>query len=86
MSYKIISHTNRKVTGLRKSDFHQSFLLSFFLRTQVFRPVEAYDCNLPLIKTTLSAAIVDKDRIALGTEEGLFIVELRHDGEFVCSI
>jgi len=45
----------------------------------VFRPTEAYDSNLPLIKSALSAAIIDKDRIALGTEEGLFIIELRTD-------
>ena len=35
---------------------------------------------MPLIKSALSAAIIDKDRIALGTEEGLFIIELRTDG------
>lgn len=40
---------------------------------------EAYDSSLPAIKTTLSAAIVDRERIALGTEEGLFVVEITRD-------
>nr|XP_014344035.1 PREDICTED: serine/threonine-protein kinase MRCK beta isoform X4 [Latimeria chalumnae] len=47
------------------------------------RPVhvaqEAYDSTLPLIKTTLAAAIIDRDRVALGTEEGLFVVEVTRD-------
>ncbi|MFT7801891.1 serine/threonine-protein kinase MRCK beta isoform X1 [Arapaima gigas] len=47
------------------------------------RPVhvlhEAYDSSLPAIKTTLSAAIVDRERIALGTEEGLYVVEVTRD-------
>ncbi|XP_018583149.1 serine/threonine-protein kinase MRCK beta isoform X3 [Scleropages formosus] len=47
------------------------------------RPVhvlhEAYDSNLPAIKSTLSASIVDRERIALGTEEGLYVVEVTRD-------
>uniref|UniRef100_A0A8C4T582 non-specific serine/threonine protein kinase n=1 Tax=Erpetoichthys calabaricus TaxID=27687 RepID=A0A8C4T582_ERPCA len=42
-------------------------------------PQEAYDNTLPAIKTTLSAAIVDRERIALGTEEGLYVVEVTRD-------
>ncbi|KAF4099373.1 serine/threonine-protein kinase MRCK beta isoform X4 [Onychostoma macrolepis] len=40
---------------------------------------EAYDSSLPAIKTTLSAAILDRERIALGTEDGLFVVEITRD-------
>ncbi|XP_036405269.1 serine/threonine-protein kinase MRCK beta-like isoform X1 [Megalops cyprinoides] len=40
---------------------------------------EAYDSSLPAIKTTLSAAIVDRERIALGTEDGLYVVEVTRD-------
>ncbi|XP_059354883.1 serine/threonine-protein kinase MRCK beta-like isoform X4 [Carassius carassius] len=40
---------------------------------------EAYNSSLPAIKTTLSAAIVDRERIALGTEDGLFVVEITRD-------
>ncbi|XP_040920126.1 serine/threonine-protein kinase MRCK beta isoform X4 [Toxotes jaculatrix] len=40
---------------------------------------EAYDASLPVIKTTLSAAVLDRERIALGTEDGLFVVEVTRD-------
>uniref|UniRef100_G3PKI0 CDC42 binding protein kinase beta (DMPK-like) n=1 Tax=Gasterosteus aculeatus aculeatus TaxID=481459 RepID=G3PKI0_GASAC len=40
---------------------------------------EAYDASLPLIKTALSAAVLDRERIALGTEDGLFVVEVTRD-------
>ncbi|XP_030626238.1 serine/threonine-protein kinase MRCK beta isoform X2 [Chanos chanos] len=40
---------------------------------------EAYDSSLPAIKSTLSAAIIDRERIALGTEEGLFVIEVTRD-------
>ncbi|OWK07228.1 CDC42BPA [Cervus elaphus hippelaphus] len=42
---------------------------------------EAYDSNLPLIKTTQTAAIIDHKRIALGNEEGLFVVHVIIDGK-----
>ncbi|XP_078398870.1 serine/threonine-protein kinase MRCK alpha-like isoform X2 [Cetorhinus maximus] len=45
----------------------------------VFVPKEAYDSALPLIKTTQSAAIIDHERIALGNEEGLFVVHVTKD-------
>uniref|UniRef100_A0A8C5WER1 non-specific serine/threonine protein kinase n=1 Tax=Leptobrachium leishanense TaxID=445787 RepID=A0A8C5WER1_9ANUR len=37
---------------------------------------EAYDSALPLIRTALCAAIIDQERIALGTEEGLFLLHV----------
>ncbi|XP_048856476.1 serine/threonine-protein kinase MRCK beta-like isoform X2 [Brienomyrus brachyistius] len=40
---------------------------------------EAYDSGLPAIKMTLSAAILDRERVALGTEEGLFVIEVTRD-------
>ncbi|KAM9354610.1 serine/threonine-protein kinase MRCK beta isoform 2-T2 [Pholidichthys leucotaenia] len=40
---------------------------------------EAYDASLPFIKTSLSAAILDRERIALGTEDGLVVVEVTRD-------
>ncbi|XP_067847869.1 serine/threonine-protein kinase MRCK beta isoform X2 [Heptranchias perlo] len=45
----------------------------------VYIPQEAYDSTLPFIKTSLSAAVIDRERIALGTEEGLYAVELTRD-------
>ncbi|XP_049613685.1 serine/threonine-protein kinase MRCK beta isoform X1 [Syngnathus scovelli] len=40
---------------------------------------EAYDASLPIIKATLSGAVLDRERIALGTEDGLFVVEVTRD-------
>ncbi|XP_060610134.2 serine/threonine-protein kinase MRCK alpha isoform X4 [Anolis sagrei] len=45
----------------------------------VYAPKEAYDSTLPLIKTTQAAAIIDHERIALGNEEGLFMVHVTKD-------
>ncbi|KAM5163544.1 serine/threonine-protein kinase MRCK alpha [Mantella aurantiaca] len=45
----------------------------------VYFPKEAYDSTLPLIKNTQSAAILDHERIALGNEEGLFVVHVTKD-------
>ncbi|MBN3293967.1 MRCKA kinase, partial [Polypterus senegalus] len=44
--------------------------------TSVFLPKEAFDSALPLIRTAQSAAIVDQQRIALGTEEGLYLIHV----------
>ncbi|XP_069421979.1 serine/threonine-protein kinase MRCK gamma isoform X7 [Ovis canadensis] len=48
------------------------------------RPVytlkEAYDNGLPLLSHALCAAIVDQERLALGTEEGLFVIHLHSNG------
>lgn len=43
------------------------------------RPLEVYDPALPIIKSTLSAAILDRERVVLGTEEALFVVDLTRD-------
>ncbi|XP_078061511.1 serine/threonine-protein kinase MRCK alpha-like, partial [Mustelus asterias] len=37
---------------------------------------EGYDSALPLIRNTLTAAILDKERLALGTDEGLFLIDV----------
>ncbi|XP_071974358.1 serine/threonine-protein kinase MRCK alpha-like [Engystomops pustulosus] len=37
---------------------------------------EAYDSALPLIRTALCATIMDQERIALGTEDGLFLLHM----------
>ncbi|XP_062407440.1 serine/threonine-protein kinase MRCK beta [Sardina pilchardus] len=58
----------------------QSILAKNRLRNRVVHELlEAYDSNLPAIKTMLSAAVVDRERIALGTEEGLVVVEVTRD-------
>uniref|UniRef100_A0A673ACZ9 non-specific serine/threonine protein kinase n=1 Tax=Sphaeramia orbicularis TaxID=375764 RepID=A0A673ACZ9_9TELE len=58
----------------------QNILTKNLLKSQqVHVPQEAYDASLPLIKTTLSAAVLDRERIVLGTEDGLFVVEVTRD-------
>ncbi|XP_020937281.1 serine/threonine-protein kinase MRCK beta isoform X3 [Sus scrofa] len=58
----------------------QSILQKNRLRSQVVHsPQEAYDSSLPLIKAVLAAAILDADRIAVGLEEGLYVVEVTRD-------
>ncbi|KAK1793328.1 hypothetical protein P4O66_011727 [Electrophorus voltai] len=47
----------------------------------VYVPKEAYDSTLPLIKTTQSAVIIDHERIALGNEEGLYVIHITKDGK-----
>ncbi|XP_069049172.1 serine/threonine-protein kinase MRCK beta isoform X3 [Lepisosteus oculatus] len=58
----------------------QSILNKNRLKNRVVHVLqEAYDSTLPAIKSTLSAAIIDRERIALGTEEGLYVVEVTRD-------
>uniref|UniRef100_H3CGT2 non-specific serine/threonine protein kinase n=1 Tax=Tetraodon nigroviridis TaxID=99883 RepID=H3CGT2_TETNG len=58
----------------------QSILSKNLLRSHhVHVPHEAYDASLPVIKSALSAAVLDRERIALGTEDGLFVVEVTRD-------
>lgn len=50
------------------------------------RPVytlkEAYDNGLPLLPHALCAAVIDQERLALGTEEGLFVIHLHSNDIF----
>lgn len=62
------------------SELHRILRKNQLKDKSVFKVMEAYDSNLPLIKTAMSAAIVDKDRIAIGNEDGLYVMELRNDG------
>ncbi|XP_062947921.1 LOW QUALITY PROTEIN: serine/threonine-protein kinase MRCK beta [Cynocephalus volans] len=58
----------------------QAILHKNRLKNQVVHvPQEAYDSTLPLIKAVLTAAIVDGDRIAVGLEEGLYVIEVTRD-------
>ncbi|XP_031437374.1 serine/threonine-protein kinase MRCK alpha isoform X2 [Clupea harengus] len=45
----------------------------------VYAPKEAYDNTLPLIKGTQTATIIDHERVALGNEEGLFVIHVTKD-------
>uniref|UniRef100_A0A1A7WMS8 non-specific serine/threonine protein kinase n=1 Tax=Iconisemion striatum TaxID=60296 RepID=A0A1A7WMS8_9TELE len=58
----------------------QSLLTKNQLKSQQVHVLhEAYDASLPIIKTTQCATVLDRERIALGTEDGLFVVEVTRD-------
>ncbi|XP_004691093.1 PREDICTED: serine/threonine-protein kinase MRCK alpha isoform X11 [Condylura cristata] len=61
------------------SELHKILRKNKFRDRSVYVPKEAYDSSLPLIKTTQAAAIIDHERIALGNEEGLFVVHVTKD-------
>ncbi|XP_036091279.1 serine/threonine-protein kinase MRCK alpha isoform X11 [Rousettus aegyptiacus] len=61
------------------SELHKILKKNKFRDRAVYVPKEAYDSTLPLIKTTQAAAIIDHERIALGNEEGLFVVHVTKD-------
>ena len=59
---------------------HKSLRLS--LEPPIFQLYEAYDPSLVLIKILLCAAVLNRQQILLGTEDGLYCVELTKN-EFV---
>ncbi|KAI7804951.1 putative serine/threonine-protein kinase MRCK alpha-like [Triplophysa rosa] len=61
------------------SELHRLLKKSKLKERFVYVPKEAYDSALPLIKTTQSAAIIDHERIALGNEEGLYVIHVTKD-------
>ncbi|XP_038946192.1 serine/threonine-protein kinase MRCK alpha isoform X17 [Rattus norvegicus] len=61
------------------SELHKVLKKNKFRDRSVYVPKEAYDSTLPLIKTTQAAAIIDHERVALGNEEGLFVVHVTKD-------
>ena len=50
----------------------------------VFRCREVLDNTVSMIKNAMSGCLVDRDRIAVGTEEALFCVDL--DRDEICRI
>ena len=42
---------------------------------------EVMDNTVTVIKNALSATNIDKDRLVVGTDDGLFCVDLERDGE-----
>ncbi|XP_059374503.1 serine/threonine-protein kinase MRCK alpha-like isoform X2 [Carassius carassius] len=61
------------------NELHRLLKKSKLKERFVYAPKEAYDSTLPLIKTTQSAAIIDHERIALGNEEGLYVIHVTKD-------
>ncbi len=69
-----------------KIAFHNPFLV-LFSSHQVFRAKEVMDNGAVAVMKSgiLSGAVIDPDRVVIGTEEGLFCVDLDRAGEFVIS-
>uniref|UniRef100_A0A673VGD9 Uncharacterized protein n=1 Tax=Suricata suricatta TaxID=37032 RepID=A0A673VGD9_SURSU len=61
------------------SGLHKMLRKSHSRDRSVYVLQEAYDSSLPLIRTARTAAIIDHKRIALGNEEGLFVVHITID-------
>ncbi|XP_056624631.1 serine/threonine-protein kinase MRCK alpha isoform X2 [Triplophysa dalaica] len=71
-------HERTKWVGLL-NELHRLLKKSKLKERFVYVPKEAYDSALPLIKSTQSAAIIDHERIALGNEEGLYVIHVTKD-------
>uniref|UniRef100_A0A4W4EMG4 non-specific serine/threonine protein kinase n=1 Tax=Electrophorus electricus TaxID=8005 RepID=A0A4W4EMG4_ELEEL len=61
------------------SELHRLLRKNKLKERSVYAPKEAYDSALPLIKSTQAAAIIDHERVALGNEEGLYVVHVTKD-------
>ncbi|KAG9282641.1 serine/threonine-protein kinase MRCK alpha-like isoform X3 [Astyanax mexicanus] len=71
-------HERTKWVGLL-NELHRILKKNKLKERFVYVPKEAYDSTLPLIKTTQTAAIIDHERVALGNEEGLYVIHVTKD-------
>ncbi|KOC59824.1 Serine/threonine-protein kinase Genghis Khan [Habropoda laboriosa] len=58
------------------SELHRILKKNNLPNTTIFRAKELLDNTLALIKNVMSGAIIDPDRLVIGTEEGLFCLDL----------
>lgn len=58
------------------SELHRILKRNNLPNTTIFRAKEVLDNTLAFIKNAMSGAIVDPDRLVIGTEEGLFCLDL----------
>ncbi|KAG7206781.1 hypothetical protein KM043_000694 [Ampulex compressa] len=58
------------------SELHRILKRNNLPNTTIFRAKELLDNTLALIKNVMSGAIIDPDRLVIGTEEGLFCLDL----------
>ena len=60
-----------------------SIIFNIFFLQQVYQAKEVIPSESnPQIKQALCATIIDTDRVCLGTEDGLFCVELMKESKF----
>lgn len=65
---------NKWVVAL--AELHRIMKRNNLPNTTVIVARELIDTSLTLLRNTLSAAIIDPDRIVLGTEDGMYCVDL----------
>lgn len=58
------------------SELHRILKRNNLPNTAIFRIKEVLDSSLTLIRSALSALIIDPDRILVGTEDGLYCIDL----------
>lgn len=75
---------NKWVVAL--SELHRIMKRNNLPNTTVLVARELIDNSLALLRNPLSAAVIDPDRIVLGTEEGLFCCDLDRSGKFLMSV
>ena len=68
---------DRWVTALK--ELHKILKKNKIPDRSVIKCREVYDSQLPILPKVMCAALVDKDRLLLGTEEGNYLMELNKD-------
>lgn len=64
------------------SELHRILKRNNLPNTAIFRVREVLDSTLSVLRGAQSALIIDPDRILLGTEDGLFCLDLDRSGEY----
>lgn len=67
--------------NLLKNCHFSQYDLNLLFPRKIFRAKELLDNTLAIIKNVMSGAIIDPDRLVIGTEEGLFCLDLDRSGE-----
>ncbi|XP_035205944.1 serine/threonine-protein kinase Genghis Khan-like, partial [Stegodyphus dumicola] len=85
------SEKNKWVDAL--TELHRILRRNKLPSRTVFQAKEILDNTISIVKNALSAAVIDRDRLVLGTEEGLYCVDLDReeiarigDGKKICQI
>lgn len=68
------------------SELHRILKRNNLPNTAIFRVREVLDSTLSVIRGAQSALIIDPDRMLLGTEDGLFCLDLDRSGMHISFI
>lgn len=64
------------------SELHRILKRNNLPNTAIFRVREVLDSSLSVLRNAQSALIIDPDRMLLGTEDGLFCLDLDRSGNY----